>query len=118
LVKRQTTSSKALSWGALPTPHLSKNTKEILLFSIIFLILQATDLILTQEALNNPGIRELNPFYKHPGFIIIKMGLILIIAPLLYYCNKKNYSIAKTTMRFEIGLYSVICLNNAIQVFS
>ncbi len=86
--------------------------KYILMFGVVFTILQISDMVLTQYALRNPGIRELNPFYTHDYFIPFKLTVVLLIMITMYRQPVQNQVLAKKTMLWIIFMYVLINLNN------
>ncbi len=86
--------------------------KYILMFGVVFTILQISDMVLTQYALRNTGIRELNPFYTHDYFIPFKLTVVLLIMITMYRQPVQNQVLAKKTMLWIIFMYVLINLNN------
>jgi hypothetical protein len=86
--------------------------KFIIIFGIIFTILQISDLVLTQHALKNPEITELNPFYVQDWFVPLKLTMVLLIMYTMSHIPEKNHKLAKNTMAGLIFMYVFINLNN------
>lgn len=87
--------------------------KKIIIFSIVFLLLQVIDLVLTSIALKYPSISEANPFYTEEWFIPVKLGMILIIAPTIYYIGLQSKFWSNAGIYTILGMYVLICANNA-----
>jgi hypothetical protein len=96
----------------------SKYLKYVLLFGIVFTILQIFDLTLTQHGLKNPQIRELNPLYTQDWFVPFKLTMVLLIMGTMYRQPDRNQGIAKKAMSGIIVMYLLINLNNLYFVLS
>lgn len=90
--------------------------KKIIIFSIAFLLLQVIDLWLTSVALKDPGISEANPFYTQGWFIPVKLGMIFVIAPILYQVALQSKFWSNVGIYTLTGLYVLICANNVYLV--
>ncbi len=84
----------------------------IILFGVIFTALQISDLILTQHALKNPEIKELNPFYGRDWFVPVKLTMVFLIMYTMSRIPESNHRLAKNTMAGLIFMYAFINLNN------
>ena len=89
-----------------------KYLKYILVFGTIFTALQISDLMLTQHALRNPEIRELNPLYGNDWFVPLKLTMVLLIMYILYHIPENNHRLAKNAMAGMIFIYVFINMNN------
>ncbi|GFO96419.1 hypothetical protein ig2599ANME_0608 [groundwater metagenome] len=90
----------------------SRYIKFIILFGAIFTVLQISDLILTQYALKNPEVRELNPLYGHDWFVPLKLTMVFLIMYTMYHMPENSHRLAKNTMAGLIFMYVFINLNN------
>jgi len=90
--------------------------KKVIAFSFAFVLLQVIDLWLTSIALKDPGNSEANPLYFQGWFVYVKLGMIMVIAPMLYYCLNKAPKLGNIGMYGIIAMYVLICLNNAVVV--
>lgn len=90
----------------------SEYYKYIIVFGILFLILQISDLTTTLQALKNSEIKELNPFYDQIWFVPFKLTAVFFIMIGMYYIPEHNRSIAKKEMLGMIYMYVIINLNN------
>lgn len=90
----------------------------ILLFGVLFSILQVTDLTITYFALQNPQNQELNPFYNEEWFIPFKLTMVLIIMPVMHSIPKPNRMLAKGAMVGMIYMYLFINFNNLYFLFN
>jgi hypothetical protein len=89
-----------------------------LIFFIVFEITQYLDLFFTRLALRNLMNHELNPLYTHDSFIAIKllMPVFITVCFLIYhYKYNKHYDLLIThAMKFIIGMYCFVIINNII----
>ena len=92
--------------------HRSRYIKFIIIFGAIFTILQITDLMLTQHALKNPEIRELNPLYGQDWFVPLKLTMVLLIMYTMSHIPEKSHTLAKNAMAGMIFMYVFINMNN------
>ncbi len=90
----------------------SRYIKFIIIFGAIFTILQISDLMLTQQALKNPGIRELNPLYGQDWFVPLKLTMVFLIMFTMSHIPEKSRKLAKNTMAGMIFMYVFINMNN------
>lgn len=90
----------------------------ILLFGVLFTILQVTDLTITYFALQNPQNKELNPFYNEEWFIPFKLTMVLIIMSVMHRIPKPNRMLAKGAMVGMIYMYLFINFNNLYFLFN
>ena len=90
----------------------------IIIFGAIFTILQISDLMLTQHALKNPEIRELNPLYGQDWFVPLKLTMVLFIMYTMSLIPEKSHTLAKNTMTGIILMYLFINMNNLYFLFS
>jgi hypothetical protein len=86
--------------------------KFIILFGVIFTLLQISDLILTQHALKNSEIKELNPFYGKDWFVPVKLTMVFFIMYTMSRIPENSHRLAKNTMAGLIFMYMFINLNN------
>ena len=84
----------------------------ILAFGIVFTILQVSDLVLTGQALREPGIRELNPLYGMSWFIPFKLTMVFLVMYTMYKQPAWNRRFARSAMSGIIAIYLLINLNN------
>ncbi len=89
-----------------------KYSKFIIIFGVIFSILQISDLLLTQNALKNPEIKELNPLYGQDWFVPVKLTMVLLIMYILYHIPENSHWLAKNAMVGMIFIYVFINMNN------
>ena len=92
--------------------------KKIIIFSIVFLLLQVIDLWLTSISLKIPGISEANPFYTEGWFVPVKLGMILLIAPTIYYISLQSKFWSNASIYTLLVMYVFICANNAFWVLT
>jgi hypothetical protein len=92
--------------------------KYVLLFGIVFTVLQVSDLTLTQHGLKNPNVRELNPLYDQDWFVPFKLSMVFLIMGTMYRQPDRNQGIAKKAMSAIIIMYLFINLNNLYFVLS
>ncbi len=90
----------------------SRYIKFIILFGIIFTLLQISDLVLTHYALKNPEIKELNPYYSQDWFIPVKLTMVFLIMYTMSRIPENSHRLAKNTMAGLIFMYLFINLNN------
>ena len=90
----------------------------IIIFGLLFTILQISDLILTQHALKNPEIRELNPFYGQEWFVPVKMTMVLFIMYTMSHIPENGRKYAKNAMVGMIFMYVFININNLYYLLS
>ena len=86
--------------------------KFIIIFGAIFTILQISDLMLTQHALKNPEIREINPLYGQDWFVPLKLTMVLLIMYTMSLIPEKSHTLAKNAMAGMIFMYIFINMNN------
>ncbi|MDP2841880.1 MAG: DUF5658 family protein [Candidatus Methanoperedens sp.] len=91
---------------------MSRYIKFIIIFGAIFTILQISDLMLTQHALKNPEIKELNPLYGQDWFVPLKLTMVLLIMYTMSHIPEKSHTLAKNTMAGMIFMYVFINMNN------
>jgi uncharacterized BrkB/YihY/UPF0761 family membrane protein len=84
----------------------------IIVFGILFTILQISDLTVTQHALKNPENRELNPLYNQIWFVPFKLTMVFLIMAVMYRIPSPNRRLAKKTMIGMIFMYVFINMNN------
>ncbi len=84
----------------------------IILFGILFTILQITDLTITYFALQNPQNKELNPLYSKEWFIPFKLTMVLLIMAVMQRIPAPNRRLAKGAMIGMIYMYLFINFNN------
>ncbi len=89
-----------------------KYLKFIIIFGTIFTVLQISDLMLTQHALRNPEIRELNPLYGNDWFVPLKMTMVFLIMYIMYHIPENSHRLAKNAMAGMIFIYVFINMNN------
>jgi len=92
--------------------HRLKYINFIIIFGILFTILQISDLILTQFALRNPELQEINPFYGQEWFVPVKMTMVLLIMYTMSYIPENSRKFAENVMVGMIFFYVFINLNN------
>ncbi len=84
----------------------------IILFGILFSILQISDLAITYYALQNPHVKEINPFYDEEWFIPFKLTAVFLIMAVMYRIPSSSRRLAKKAMLGIIYMYMFINLNN------
>ncbi len=84
----------------------------IIVFGILFTILQILDLMLTNNALKNPEIREVNPLYGQDWFVPVKLTMVLLIMYTMYQMPENSRRLAKNAMAGMIFIYLFINMNN------
>jgi hypothetical protein len=84
----------------------------IILFGILFTILQISDLTITYFALQNPQNKELNPLYNQEWFIPFKLTMVFLIMSIMHRIPASNRWLAKGTMIGMIYMYLFINFNN------
>ncbi len=84
----------------------------IILFGILFTILQISDLTITYFALQNPQNQELNPLYNKEWFIPFKLTVVFLIMSVMHRIPAPNRRIAKGAMLGMIYMYLFINFNN------
>lgn len=84
----------------------------IILFGILFTILQISDLTITYFALQNPQNKELNPLYNQEWFIPFKLTMVFLIMSIMYRMPASSRLLAKGTMIGMIYMYLFINFNN------
>ncbi len=89
-----------------------KYLKFIIIFGVIFTALQISDLMLTQHALKNPEIKELNPLYSLDWFVPVKLTMVLFIMYIMYHIPENNHRLAKNAMAGMIFIYVFVNMNN------
>ena len=90
----------------------------IIVFGILFTILQFLDLVTTFLALEKKYVRELNPLFEHDLFIPLKFLMVFFIMFMMYKIPAPNQMLAKSTMIFLIYLYIFININNLYYVLT
>ena len=84
----------------------------IILFGILFTILQISDLTITYFALQNPQNKELNPLYNEEWFVPFKLTMVLLIMSVMHRIPAPNRRLAKVAMIGMIYMYIFINFNN------
>lgn len=84
----------------------------IMVFGILFTILQLLDLITTFYALKTKYVSELNPLFEHDLFIPFKFLMVFLIMFVMYKIPVHDQMFAKGTMIFLIYFYIFININN------
>jgi len=84
----------------------------IILFGILFTILQISDLTITYFALQNPQNQELNPLYDEEWFVPFKLTMVFLIMLVMHRIPASNRRIAKGVMLGLIYMYLFINFNN------
>jgi len=90
----------------------SEYYKFIIMFGILFTILQISDLTFTHHALKNPEIRELNPLYGQIWFVPLKLTMVFLIMAVMHRIPSQNRKFAKKAMIGMIFMYVFINMNN------
>lgn len=90
----------------------------IMVFGILFTILQLLDLITTFFALENKYARELNPLFEHDLFIPFKFLMVFFIMFVMFKIPARDQMLAKGTMIFLISIYIFININNLYYVLT
>lgn len=90
----------------------SEYYKFIIMFGILFTILQISDLTTTHQALKNSEIKELNPLYGQIWFVPFKLTMVFLIMAVMYHIPAPNRRLAKKTMLGMIFMYIFININN------
>jgi len=90
----------------------SEYYKFILVFGLLFLILQIADLTITQHALKNPDNKELNPLYNQIWFVPFKLTMVFLIMAVMSRIPVPNRRFAKQAMIGMIYMYVFININN------
>ena len=90
----------------------SEYYKFIIMFGILFSILQISDLTTTHEALKNSEIKELNPLYGQIWFVPFKLTMVFLIMAVMYCIPAPNRRLAKKAMLGMIFMYIFININN------
>jgi uncharacterized BrkB/YihY/UPF0761 family membrane protein len=90
----------------------SEYYKFILVFGLLFMILQISDLTITQHALKNPDNKELNPLYDQIWFAPFKLTMVFLIMAVMYRIPAQNRRFAKKAMLGMIFMYVFINMNN------
>ncbi len=101
----------------MPTLNLLNNTKPeylkfVIMFGILFTILQISDLTITHHALKNPENSELNPLYSQEWFVPFKLTVVLMIMTVMYRIPDANRKLAKAAMIGMVYMYIFININN------
>jgi len=86
--------------------------KFIIMFGILFTILQISDLTTTHQALKNSEIKELNPLYNQAWFVPFKLTMVFLIMAVMYRIPAPNRRFAKRAMTGIIFMYVFINMNN------
>ncbi len=89
----------------------------VILFGILFTILQILDIITTIFALENEYVKEANPLFGHEWFIPLKFTMIFLIMFIMSRIPDQNQTLAKNTMIGIIYMYVVINVNNLYYIF-
>ncbi len=97
---------------------MSEYLSFIMVFGLLFTILQLLDLITTFLALENKYVRELNPFFEYDFFIPFKFSMVFFIMFVMFNIPVRDQMLAKGTMMFLIYLYIFININNIYYVFT
>jgi uncharacterized BrkB/YihY/UPF0761 family membrane protein len=84
----------------------------ILIFGVVFTILQILDLVVTHNALSNPENIELNPLYNQIWFVPFKLTMVFLIMAVMYRIPAPNRILAKNAMLGMIFMYVFINMNN------
>lgn len=95
----------------------SQYLKFIIVFGILFTILQISDLSITNQALKNPENRELNPLYSQEWFVPFKLTAVFLIMSVMYRIPNENRRLAKGAMIGIIYMYIFININNLYVLF-
>jgi uncharacterized BrkB/YihY/UPF0761 family membrane protein len=90
----------------------SEYYKFIIMFGILFTILQISDLTITHQALKNSEIKELNPLYNQIWFVPFKLMMVFLIMAVMYRIPAPNQIFAKKAMIGMIFMYVFINMNN------
>jgi len=90
----------------------------IILFGILFTILQISDLTTTYFALQNPQNKELNPYYNEEWFVPFKLTMVLLIMFVMHRIPASNRRLAKSAMVGMIYMYLFINFNNLYLLLS
>jgi hypothetical protein len=96
----------------------SEYYKFIIMFGILFTILQVSDLTTTYHALKNPENKELNPLYNQIWFVPFKLTMVFLIMAVMYRIPAPNRRFAKKAMIGMIYMYVFINMNNLYYLFS
>jgi len=92
--------------------HRLKYINSIIIFGDLFTVLQISDLILTQLALKNPEIREINPLYGQEWFVPVKMTMVLLIMYTMSHIPENSRKFGENAMAGMIFMYVFINMNN------
>lgn len=95
----------------------SRYLQFIILFGILFLFLQISDLTLTHYALKNPQIRELNPLYYQEWFIPFKLATVFLIMAMMYMIPASSRRLSENAMIGMLFMYVFINFNNIYYLF-
>ncbi|KPQ41911.1 MAG: hypothetical protein MPEBLZ_03526 [Candidatus Methanoperedens nitroreducens] len=90
----------------------------IILFGILFTILQISDLTITYFALQNPQNKELNPLYNQEWFVPFKLTIVFLIMSVMHRIPVQNRRMAKGAMLGMIYMYLFINFNNLYFLFN
>ncbi|MCX9083312.1 MAG: DUF5658 family protein [Candidatus Methanoperedens sp.] len=90
----------------------SEYYKFILVFGLLFLVLQISDIVITEYALKNPENKELNPLYDQIWFVPFKLTMVFLIMAVMYTIPPPNQNFAKKAMLGMIFMYIFININN------
>ena len=90
----------------------SEYYKFIIMFGLLFTILQVSDLTTTHQALKNSEIKELNPLYNQIWFVPFKLMMVFLIMAVMYRIPAPNQIFAKKAMIGMIFMYVFINMNN------
>jgi hypothetical protein len=103
------------------------HTSSILALTILYFNLNTLDFVITSWALAHcDHIGELNPFYQHPFFALLKPFVPVYILLLYFsvYLVSKSEQDRQRVGRYGLGcmmllviIYDLICLNNLIVVY-
>lgn len=90
----------------------SEYYKFIIMFGLLFTILQISDLTTTHHALKNLENKELNPLYEQIWFVPFKLTMVFLIMAVMYRIPAPNRRFAKKAMIGMIFMYVFINMNN------
>lgn len=90
----------------------SEYYKFIIIFGVLFTILQISDLTTTHQALKNSENKELNPLYDQIWFVPFKLTMVFLIMAVMYHIPAPNQRFAKKAMLGMIFMYVFINMNN------
>ncbi|RZN36984.1 MAG: hypothetical protein EFT35_07245 [Methanophagales archaeon ANME-1-THS] len=103
------------------------HTSSILVLSILYFNLNTLDFVITTWALAHcDHVWELNPFFQHPFFALMKPFVPVYILLLYFsvYLVSKSEQDRRSVGRYGLGcmmllviIYDLICLNNLMVVY-